>query len=98
MKQLKNTFIVKQSDGSTRTSEQMTFSTATLAVFTLITLIAKFYNFEVEEFQAMALAGGVVGMFGSLSGLVLRWRSQGGTIKAKEPDPVKLDDDEWDMR
>ena len=94
MNNLKNAFIVKKPDGGVRQSEQMTFSTATLAVFTLITLIAKFYEFEVDEYQAMALAGGVVGMAGSLSGIVLRWRSDGGTIKAKVKPPA-IDSEDW---
>ena len=83
-REVKNIWVVNEPNGETRRSKQMTFSSATLAIFTLITLIAKFYEFEVAEYQAMALAGGVVGMAGAVSGIVLRWRSKGGVIKAKE--------------
>lgn len=94
MNDLKNLWVVKDPDGSTRKSEQMTFSTATLFFFTVITLVAKFYEFEIEAYQAAALAGGIVGMAGSLSGIVLRWRSAGGTIKAKDR-PTVIDSDSW---
>lgn len=87
---MNNLLTVENPDGSTRKSEQMAFSSATLFFFTVITLVANFYEFEIEAYQAAALAGGIVGMAGSLSGIVLRWRSQGGTIKRK----VEVGDDE----
>lgn len=94
MNNLKNVFVVKDPDGSTRPSEQMAFSAATLFFFTVITLVAKFYEFEIESYQAAALASGIVGMAGSLTGIVLRWRSAGGTIKAKDSRP-DIDWDSW---
>ena len=94
MNKLKNLWVVKEPDGETRKSEQMAFSTATLFFFTVITLFAKFYEFEIDVYQAAALAGGIVGMAGSLTGLVLRYRSKGGTIKAKDS-RVSINSDSW---
>lgn len=91
----KNLFIVDTPEGGTRKSEQMGFSSATLLIFSVITLAGQFYHFDVPETQAMALAGGIVGVAGSLSGFILRLRSSGGTIKAKNKSAwIKADDDD----
>lgn len=80
----KDLITVKQPNGDERTSEQMTVSLITLGVSIAAAVFSKVYSFDVSEADVALLSGALVGVAGSVSGLVLRWRSKGGTIKAKE--------------
>lgn len=94
MSDIKNLWVVKEPDGETRKSEAMITNTVTLVLSILAAIVAKNYDFEVGETEIVALAAAITAGIGSVAGLVLRYRSRGGTIKAKN-ERVAVDYDSW---
>ena len=94
MSELKNIWVVKEPEGGTRKSEAMITNTVTLAISILAAVIAKNYEFEIGEADIAILAAAVTAGLGSVAGLVLRWRSRGGTIKAKDLPPM-IKPEDW---
>ena len=94
MSELKNIWVVKDPDGTQRKSEAMITNTVTLVLSILAAVVAKNYEFEIGEADIAILASAVTAGLGSVAGLVLRWRSRGGTIVAKELPPL-IKPEDW---
>ena len=94
MSKIKNLWVVKEPDGTQRKSESMITNTVTLALSILAAIIAKNYDFEVGEADIAMLAAAITAGLGSIAGLALRWRSQGGTIVAKDLPPM-IKPEDW---
>ena len=83
MKRIQDVFKVEKPTGGSRNSEGMITSAVTLIFSIFAAIIAKEYAVEIGEADIAILTGAVVGAITSITGLVLRWRSKGGVIKAK---------------
>lgn len=84
---LKNLFIVKQSDGSTRLSKAMIGN-----VVVLIASIALLVGVELSENDIAVITAAAM----SVGGIILRLESSGGTIKIKgDRELQETDDDDY---
>ena len=93
MSNLKNVWTVKEPGGTQRKSESMITNTVTLVLSILAAVVAKNYDFEIGDADIAILAAAITAGLGSVAGLVLRWRSQGGIIVAKDlPQVIKPED------